>query len=77
MLLVIERKWSVMVRAMLRVVWVLGLLLVLGGLVASGLAHGWTTGHFGIGLPAAALLVLALIPTKQPAAAAGAGRRGR
>ena len=75
LLLEIERKWSVMVRAMARVLWVLVLLLVLGGLVASGLAHGWTTGHFGIGLPAAALLVLTLIPTKQPAVAAGT--RGR
>ena len=62
---------------MLRVMWVLMLLLALGGLVAAGIANGWTVTHAGITGCAAVLLVLALIPTKQPAAAAGAGRRGR
>ena len=54
---------------------VLMLLLVLAGVVASGVSHGWTVAHFGIGLPLAALAVLALIPTKRPATAGG--RRGR
>ena len=64
---------------MLRVLWVLFLLLVLAGLVAAGVADGWTVTHVGITGCVGLLAVLALIPTKkEPAAAgAGAGRRGR
>ena len=59
---------------MLRFVWVLGLLLVAGGVVASGISGSWTQAHFVIGGSAAALAVLALLPTKRPATV---GQRGR
>ena len=71
----IDQKRELMVMA--RTMWVLVLLVMLGGLVASGVAHGWTVTSVGITGCVAALLALSVIPTKKPAETVGAGRRGR
>lgn len=62
---------------MLRAVWVLVLLLVLGGVVASGMRGDWTSAHVGFGAAAAGLVVLALMPTKKSRQPVSVGSRGR
>lgn len=57
---------------MLRALWVLVLMVLLGAVVASGVSHGWTSTHVGMGGALAVLAVLAVMPTT---AKAGAGSR--
>ena len=51
----------------MRVLGLLVLLVVLGGLVASGMAHGWTPVGVEVGLVLAFLAVVVAMPTKKPA----------
>jgi hypothetical protein len=51
----------------------LALMVVLGGVVASGVSHGWTFTHVGYVLSLAVLAVLAVMPTT---AKSTAGSRG-
>ena len=51
---------------MVRVLGLLLLLLVLGGVVADGMKHDWTSTHVGVGLVLAFLAVVVAMPTTKP-----------
>jgi hypothetical protein len=52
---------------MFRVLGLIGLVLALGAVVASGVQHGFTALHFKMGVPLLVLAVIAVVPTRKTA----------